>query len=473
MTPLLLGLLLAAPTPAAASSDAVTSALAQAGPGTRIGLLVSDDQGREIVAIRPDERFVPASNTKIFTTAAAFATLDMTAADGGGGAEVRLEGRDVVLVGHGDARLSSAADCRVDCLAQLARAVAARTHVVDDVIGDDSAFPDERWPQGMSWNNQAGRYGTAISALTIDDNVVELAVVPGALGASPAITGDGYYRIENRAITVAGGTTALDVTRLPGSDTLRITGTVGAGAAPRPLLVGLDDPAYRAAWRLARLLRENGVRVTGSVTVRHRPLSPADDPEVRGSAPAPRPPAPPAALARLTPPPLGDDARLTNKVSQNLHAELFLRRVAAATGSGSVADGRAAVIRMLSAIGVPRWQYDFADGSGMSSYNRVTPRATIAVLRWIAAQPWGAAWRATLPVGGVDGTLAARFHATALDGRLFAKTGSLNATNAVSGYLTAASGHVLTFAAFANDVPGDASATKAIDAALLAVAATH
>lgn len=472
MTPLLLGLLLA--TPAAGSpSDAVASALAQAGPGTRIGLVVVDEQGREIVAIRPDERFVPASNTKIFTTAAAFATLDMTAADGGGGAEVRMEGYDVVLVGQGDARLSSAPGCRVDCLAELARAVAARTHVVHDVIGDDSAFPDERWPQGMSWNNQAGRYGTAVSALTIDDNVAELSVTPGAIGASPAIGGDGYYRIENRAITVAGAKTALDATRLPGSYTLRIAGTLGASAPSRPLLVGIDDPAHRAAWRLVRLLREAGVRVTGTVTVRHRPLSPSDDPAVRGDTPAPRPPAPPAALAQLAPPPLGDDVRFTNKVSQNLHAELFLRRVAATSGSGSVADGRAVVSRMLGQIGVPRWQYDFADGSGMSSYNRVTPRATVAMLRWIAAQPWGAAWRATLPVGGVDGTLAARFHGTPLEGRIFAKTGSLNATNAVSGYFTTASGKVLTFAAFANDVPGEASATAAIDQALLAVAASH
>lgn len=473
MTPFLLSVLLAAPTPDGSPPDAVAAALAQAGPGTRIGLVVVDDQGHEIVAIRPDERFVPASNTKIFTTAAAFATLDMTAADGGGGAEVRLEGRDVVLVGHGDARLSSAPDCRMDCLAELARAVAARTHVVHDVIGDDSAFPDERWPQGMSWNNQAGRYGTAISALTIDDNVAELSVTPGTLGAPPAIGGDGYYRIENRAVTVAGARSALEVTRLPGSDVLRISGSVGVSAAPRPLLVGIDDPAHRAAWRLERLLRDAGVRVTGTVTVRHRPLSASDDPAVRGTAPAPRPPAPPAALARLAPPPLGEDARFTNKVSQNLHAELFLRRVAAATGSGSVADGRAAVVRMLGGIGVPRWQYDFADGSGMSSYNRVTPRATVALLRWITTQPWGAAWRATLPVGGVDGTLAGRFHGTPLDGRLFAKTGSLNATNAVSGYLTAASGKVLTFAGFANDVPGDGSATGAIDQALLAVAASH
>lgn len=473
MTSFVLGLLLATTAPEKSPTDAAASALAQAGPGTRIGLVVVDEQGREIVAIRPDERFVPASNTKIFTTAAAFATLDMTAPDGGGGAEVRLEGRDVVLVGHGDARLSSAPGCRVDCLAELARTVAVRTRVVHDVIGDDSAFPDERWPQGMSWNNQAGRYGTAVSALTIDDNVAELAVAPGAIGAPPVIGGDGYYRIENAAITVAGTRSSLEVTRQPGSDVLRISGTLGSGAAPRPLLVGLDDPAHRAAWRLVRLLREAGVRVTGSVSVRHRPLSPSDDPLLRAGAPAPHPPTPPAALARLAPPPLGEDAHLTNKVSQNLHAELFLRRVAAATGSGSVADGRAAVVRMLGGIGVPRWQYDFADGSGMSSYNRVTPRATVALLRWIATQPWSAAWRATLPVGGVDGTLASRFHGTALDGRLFAKTGSLNATSAVSGYFIAASGHVLTFAAFANDIPGDASATGAIDRALLAVAAAN
>jgi D-alanyl-D-alanine carboxypeptidase/D-alanyl-D-alanine-endopeptidase (penicillin-binding protein 4) len=105
LLPLLPPLFLIAAAPA---DPAVEAALAAAGPGTRIGLVVTDEQGHEIVAIRPDDRFVPASNTKMFTTAAAFALLDTAAADGGGGATVRLEGRDVVLAGHGDARLSSA-----------------------------------------------------------------------------------------------------------------------------------------------------------------------------------------------------------------------------------------------------------------------------------------------------------------------------------------------------------------------------
>lgn len=465
---ILFALLLTAAAPAA--DDPIAVAIASAGPGTRIGLVVADDQGHEIVAIRPDDRFVPASNTKMFTTTAAFALLDTTAADGGGGATVRLDGRDVILAGHGDARLSSALDCVTDCLIDLARAVAARTRIVHDVIGDDSAFPDERWPQGMSWNNMAGRYGTAISALTIDDNVTTLTVTPGRPGTAPAIVGDGYYRIANRA-TTGGAKAMLDVTRRPGDDRLQIAGTIPAGAATT-LTVAIDDPAHRAAWRLRAMLNALGVRVTGIVAVRHRPLSPADDPAMRGATPPPRPPAP-AILARLAPPPLADDLRTTNKVSQNLHAELLLRRIGTVMGTGSVADGQAAVRTMLDRAGVARWTYDFADGSGMSNYNRVTPRATVRFLRWTQVQRWGGAWRATLPVAGVDGTLARRFRGTPLDGKVFAKTGSLNAANALSGFLIAASGRTLTFSALANDMPGDGSATAAVDGALLAVAAAN
>jgi len=440
-------------------------------PGTRLGLLVVDADGRELVAERADERFVPASNAKLFTAAAAFTTLDTAAPDVAGGATVRLEGHDVVLAGHGDARLSSAPDCRVDCLADLARAVAARTRVVHDVIGDDTAFPDERWPAGMSWNNMAGRYGTAISALTVDDDVVAVTVTPGARdGAAATVSGDGYYRVESRVVT-GGARASFGATRLPGSDLLRVVGTVPAGA-PTTLTVAVDDPAHRAAWRLAALLRAAGVRVTGRVVVRHRPLSDADDPARRGGAPVARV-SEPTVLARLTPPPLAEDLRATMKASQNLHAELLLRRVGAVRGSGSVADGHAAVRALLDRAGVARAAAEFADGSGMSNYDRITPRAAVALLRWTQAQPWGAAFRDTLPVGAVDGTLARRFAGTPLAGKVFAKTGSLNAANALSGFLVAASGRTLIFSALANDMADDASATRAIDRALVEIAARN
>ena len=442
----------------------VEAALAAAGPGTRIGLVVLDASGREIVAIRPDDRFVPASNTKIFTTAAAFATLRVDEPDPAAGAAVRMEGRDVVLVGHGDARLSSADDCAVDCLATLADAVAAKTRRVRDVIGDDSWFPDERWSPGMSWNNMATRSGTGISALSLDDNELVVTMTPAGVGAPR------YYRIDDRVARVrAGGRTAVGYDRMPGDDALRLTGSIAADAAPVRLKVGIDDPARYAAFRLKELLAERGVRVTGTVGTRHRAPTGADDPQRRGAVPVAHPDEP-AALATLTPPPLVQDLTLTNKTSQNLHAELLLRRTGRVAGSGSIADGQAVVAALLTRAGVERWRYDFADGSGMSSYNRVSPRGVARFLRWTTTQPWGAAWRATLPVGGVDGTLRRRFAGTALERRLFAKTGSLDKASALAGFMTAASGRTLTFASYANDMPEGTSATAAVDKALLIVA---
>jgi D-alanyl-D-alanine carboxypeptidase/D-alanyl-D-alanine-endopeptidase (penicillin-binding protein 4) len=170
------------------------------------------------------------------------------------------------------------------------------------------------------------------------------------------------------------------------------------------------------------------------------------------------------------PAPLLEDIALTNRVSQNLHAELLLRRIGRLAGTGSIADGQATVAAMLTRAGIARWTYDFSDGSGMSSYNRVTPRTTARFLRWTQTQAWGAAWRATLPVAGAEGTLRRRFADTLLAGRLMAKTGTLNASSALSGFMPGRSGRMVTFAAFANDMPGDAAASSAIDAALLAIA---
>ncbi len=467
-------LLLALPQPAAASDpieDAVRAKLAEAGPGTRFGLVVVDDQGREIVAIAPDDRFVPASNTKLYSTALAYETLSVDGPDAAGGTQVRLgEGPrpDVILIGRGDPRLSGAADCTVDCLSTLADAVAARTRVVGDVIGDDSFFPDERWPSGMSWNNMTSRYGTAISALSIDDNEWRVTVTPGAVGDAARIDGDGYESIDNHVTT--GLETDLATMRMPGSGRLRVWGTIAQGAAPETVRVGIEDPAHRAAWLMRRMLESRGVRVTGDVGTRHRAISPSDDP-ARGG-PAPRVPEQPS-LATLSPPPLSDTLTITNKVSQNLYADLLLRRASAVTGSGSVADGQAAVQAMLTRAGVARHQYDFSDGSGMSTYNRLSPRGTVTFLRWTQTRPWGAAFRETLPIAGKDGTLSRRFIGTPLEGRLFAKTGSLNASNTLAGFISAKSGRTLTFASFANDMPQDKSVRDTVDAALILIAEAY
>jgi len=461
-------LFLTAATPASSGQDMVRRAFAGM-PGVRVGLIVADADGRELLAIAPDDRFVPASNAKLLTTAAAFALLPVDDPDVAGGVSVRLDGRDVVLVGGGDARVSSAPACRSNCLATLADAVAARTRAVRDVVGDDTAFPDERWPLGMSWNNIDTRSGTGISALSLDDNELALEVRSGSAGGV-RVTGAAPFRVEDR--TAAGLTpSALRVDFTPAGDALRLSGTLRPGEAQR-IRTGLPDPAHYAAARFAAMLRDRGVRVTGRTIARHRPPDRTDDPALRGAAPPPRPGRPPA-LASLVPAPLAADIAVINTTSQNLHAELLLRRLGQVQGTGSVADGLVQVERMMARAGVPRAAWDLSDGSGMSTYDRVSPRAMVRLIAWAQTQPWGAAWLATLPVAGRSGTLAHRFKGTLLEGRMVAKTGTLNATGALAGILVAASGRTLTFAFYVNDVPGGGGATAAMDRALLAVAAAY
>lgn len=474
--PIALGIALTLATPALAQQtleQRVAAKLAEAPQGTRFGLVVVDDSGKEIVAINPDGRFIPASNTKVYTTATAFANLQGINAPDTNGATVALVGNDVVLTGRGDARMSSADDCATDCLATLADAIAAKTKHVRNIIGDDTIFPDQRWGPGMSWNNIPSSSGTGASALTLDDNELKLTITPAKPGEAARVELWPYFTIDNQAKTVPGAETELGWDRDPNGKQLRITGTIGADAKPKTWKLGIDDPADYAAWRLKVLLEARGVKVKGAVSARHRPLRPEDDPDYRtkkGVALARVVPSEDV-LARLTPPPFAEDLKHINKVSQNLHAELTLRRVAALQGSGSIADGVAQVEKVLTAAGLPRTAWDFSDGSGMSSYNRVSPRGSVKLLRWVAAQPWGAQFRDTLPIAGVDGTLARRFKGTPLEGKVFAKTGTLNATNALAGYFTGASGKNYTFAFYANDVPQDASGTRYMDDALNLVAA--
>lgn len=325
----------------------------------------------------------------------------------------------------------------------------------------------------MSWNNIGTDSGTATSALTLDDNELRIVVTPGAAGAAPAVKLSPYFTLRNEATTVPAGKTTLAFERAVNGRDLRVYGQIAVGAEPYEERLGIDDPAHYAAWRLRQLLETQGVRVAGRVLSRHRPVAPLDDPETRQGQ-AVRLAMPRAAyLGGHTAPPLGQDIEIVNKVSQNLHAELLLRRIGRIAGTGSLADGIAALKALLAGAGVPRAGYDFSDGSGMSTYNRVSPRAAVALLRWGAAQPWGKDWRASFPVGGTDGTLRKRFAGTVLQGKVFAKTGTLNATNALSGYLIAASGRELTFSFFANDVPDGGNAVPAMDAALLAVAAAN
>jgi serine-type D-Ala-D-Ala carboxypeptidase/endopeptidase (penicillin-binding protein 4) len=330
------------------------------------------------------------------------------------------------------------------------------------VTGDATRMIDQRWSPGMSWNNIPTESGTANAALTLDDNEVPLVVTASSVGKPPVIAVGPYFTIENRATTVAAGPTTLDYDRLPFTRTVRLTGSIAVGAAPEKFRLGVDDPAHFTAWTFAEMLKTRGVRVSGAIQSRYVRLP---DAVALPNGPPP--------LAKLECAPLADDIMIINKVSQNLHAELLLRRIGCEGGDCSAEGGLKLVRTTLERAGLPRAAYDFSDGSGMSTYNRISPRGMVTLLRWAQTQPWGKAWRDTLPIGGVDGTIAARFKGTVLEGRIFAKTGGLNATAALSGYMTAKSGRTLAFSILANDIPDGTSARPTMDAALVMIAESN
>ncbi|MGA9668592.1 MAG: D-alanyl-D-alanine carboxypeptidase/D-alanyl-D-alanine-endopeptidase, partial [Terracidiphilus sp.] len=173
--------------------------------------------------------------------------------------------------------------------------------------------------------------------------------------------------------------------------------------------------------------------------------------------------------------PVAQDIAVINKTSNNLHAELLLRLLGKLHGAdGSFAQGTRVVRQFLIGAGVDDADFFFYDGSGMSNDDRMAPRAFTQLLAYASRQPWGAAWRETLPVAGVDGTLINRFKASPLKGRLWAKTGTHNEANSLSGYLTTASGKTLAFSILVNGHrPGSDTELQAIDRIAEAIAATN
>lgn len=462
--------------------------------GTRWGILVVDEDGEPVFESRAKERFLPASNTKIVSSMAGYHFADALAEQASPGTKLVLRADpmgkptpDLVLIGGGDAGLGDGPDCEATCLADLADAVAAAgiTHI-NSVIGDDTLFPDERSGPGWSQEDLQFYYGTAVSALSVNDNILYLSIEPGEeIGARAKVawrTGDDLYAIKNELITVmpeVDRDDAISVERPLASTEVRVFGEIAWNSAPRTYRIGVHDPALLAAERLKRLLEARGIEVLADVGVINRPRQLWDDPQyadklvvmgasddwVSGTD---------NLISTLPNSALSETQEEISKNSNNLHSELLLRRLGLITGTGSRAYGLAALEAMLAEAGVAEGAITLSDGTGMSVYNRVTPAALVQLLLWARAQEWGDEWRADQPIAGVDGSLARRFKGTSLEGKLFAKTGTLNGVNALSGYMIAQSGRELTFSIIANDRPPMTdSALAEMQDALLAIAASH
>ena len=486
------------------------------------GIAVTAMDGTPIYGLNEGQLFQPASNAKMFTTAAAMALLGTTKTF-----ETKVVGRgtfknektldgDLYLIGKGDANLSGRelpyvapkhghADVQpvvvidpLRYLAQMADQVAATglKKVTGDVVGDDSWFRYEPFPENWSIEDAVWGYGAPVSALTVNDNQIKLTVTPGKKAGDPATyvldpAMPEYYTIDMKVTTgppKSGNT--VQVERAIGSKAVRMYGAIAVDEKPDVEELAIDDPAEYAAIALKGMLEERGVKVDGVARAKHvlsmeargfqtvtkEPLdisSLAQNAGCVAGAPGER------VLAVRESAPLDEDVVVTNKVSQNLHAELLLRQLSTlAMGpdcEGSIVEGARVVRTFLTTkVGIDKDDFVFFDGSGLSGHDLVTPRATTKLLQFATGQTWFEDWKKSLPVGGEDGTLAGRFSKAPLKDHLFAKTGTLGEARALSGYLECASGKTVIFSIMVgNHAPGSSADVKVMDRIVAAIAAAN
>ncbi|MGC2400669.1 MAG: D-alanyl-D-alanine carboxypeptidase/D-alanyl-D-alanine-endopeptidase [Acidobacteriaceae bacterium] len=472
------------------------------------GVSVAGLDGKPIYGLNDSQYFNPASNGKLFTTAAAYAllpsgltftTLVSSSAPAGGGGEIR---GDLTIYGVGDANISGRAipfgmkterpGPPLAALENMADQIAAHgvRSVSGDIVGDDTWFLYERYGNGWSWDDLQWGYGSPVSALTVNDNEVYLNAVPaaqaGTAGVVSWVPATDYYRLDSSLLTSpAGDTGKPGVERAPGSMTVRLFGRVPLGNEGLHTALSIEDPAEYAARSLRALLLERGIQVGGKARAQHRLSTDTSDFLPAQQQPIELHPiltenveasnAGPNVLASHVSPPLGDDLVITNKVSQNLHAEITLRTLGKLESSdGSLLEGTRVVRQFLISAGIAPQDFVLYDGCGLSVQDLATPRAFTTLLAYAARQSWGEAFRASLPVGGVDGSLSARFKQRKLDGKVFAKTGTLGEARALSGYVIGSSGQTVVFSIMCTDhSPSEPLDRAAMDKIVAAIAESN
>jgi serine-type D-Ala-D-Ala carboxypeptidase/endopeptidase (penicillin-binding protein 4) len=445
--------------------------------------------GETLYSQNSDKLFTPASNTKLFTTAAALALIGpdykfRTTVETTGNLDRygRLNG-DLLLVGHGDPNLSGRElpydlktqrnDDPLLALEALADSLVAKgvKFIDGDVVADDSYFAFERYGEGWSQDDLVWADGAPVSALTVNDNVVFVKILPADRPGEKAFVSlnpfADYYRIDNRIVTTPPGTgRKFFVNREPGSTVVTLWGNLALDDPGTTEALAIEEPAEFAAGLFRQLLEKRGIVIYGHDRTHHTELASlstftatAIAPSHGGSDDAVRPMdrpikiAQPATLASYESKPLADDVRVINKVSQNLHAEILLRLLGRERGNaGTVEAGLEVMRQFLTQAGIASDQYAFFDGSGLSRQDLVTPQAIVHLLHYAAAQPWGAAYKSSFPVAGVDGSLSERLTAPRLQKRVMAKTGSLSGVRALSGYATTESGQAVVFSIMSNNL---------------------
>jgi D-alanyl-D-alanine carboxypeptidase/D-alanyl-D-alanine-endopeptidase (penicillin-binding protein 4) len=443
--------------------------------GAHVGIYAIDARdGRVLYERNQDDAFQPASTFKLLVASAALdklgpafrfrteAAIENTVVEG------TLRGY-LTLRGSGDVLLN---DADLAGLPAALRA-AAIGEIEQDVAPDLTDEP--HYLPGWSWDDFPWYYAAPISALGFADDQVTVTVKPGARAGDPVTTtvdpwGKTYddrgacvvsemaFCITVRARTAApGSASTLDALRAPGPvPEVRIVGTIAADAKPEDLSLAVPHPPRFAAAAARRTLAAAGIRVRNRGFIV----------ELRKTSDA----APRRVVWSHDSEPLHDLVADLLQPSDNMLAETLLRALGAQPPAliGSSADGIAFEKTWLRTLGVDPAALAIDDGSGLSTYDRITPHVLVTVLKHDWDGPSRDVVLDALPIAGVRGTLKNSYAGTPAEKKIFAKTGTVSHVSTLAGYAANAKHGAVIFAFLVDDWMGQSAALKDVRGRVLA-----
>lgn len=426
--------------------------------------IVNLQSGAVLYSRNADRNFVPASNVKLLTSAAALEQLgpdyryQTTVHTDGPVKDGTLKG-NLIVRGSGDPTIGGWAqrDDPTKIFRQWADSLQAQgiEHIAGNIIGDDRRLDDTPLGHGWSWNDITYAYAAEIGAFVFNENTIDLRVTgqqrgqPATLSWEPFNTD--YVNVVNRSRTVPySAEEDEEYQRTLGTNTIHVQTHVHPRQTESESIT-ITNPTRYFTHVLRDVLLREGISVDG----RPADLSETGLPLQYDDASLQR-------VASYTSAPLSTIIQTLNHESQNLYAEQVLRTLAVEVppetdedlDPGSAPLGVKAVRETLGKADVDTSRIQLMDGSGLSRQNFVRPQALVALLKhmWLHPKPAvSSAFYDALPTGGKEGTLEYRFRGSApAHAKVRAKTGTLSNTSSLSGYVESKAGTPIAFAVFCN-----------------------
>ncbi|MAG21633.1 MAG: D-alanyl-D-alanine carboxypeptidase/D-alanyl-D-alanine-endopeptidase [Candidatus Marinimicrobia bacterium] len=431
-------------------------------------MVVSPLTGEVIYEHNADHLFIPASNVKLFTAAAALHFLGphyrfMTKLYTNSKSENHPDSEiaNLYLKGGGDPDLT---DRELSEMVEQLQILGIKA-IQGNIVVDNTLFDSDPWGPGWMWDEGALWYFAPIDAMNLNDNCVTVHVRPGPKeGSLPLVSIDpptAHISIDLKATTVRAnsGKNSLKVQRRwkTKENIIDITGEIPLNSYSRQFTRSVENPAIYAGTVLKELLVDGGITVGGLVW---QDTVPADT----------------VLLSYHRSEPLSESVKNFLKISDNLTGEVLVKTVGAITDSaqGTWANGlRAIKTFLIDEVGIDTLRMEYADGSGVSRYNLISPDQIVQLLLWahdsFKIYP---EFVVALPIGGADGSLEKRMMSENLQQKSRAKTGTLRGVSSLSGYLTSADNETLAFSIMMNGYTGDSDPYRELQDRIVAILTT-